>query len=96
MSEKANNDDFDDDEDEDVGESDAQLSHLLRDFDQKKRKPGAKVPEPAWRRLEKYREQIETAELISDFEDYDLGDGELRASSKPPTSKIRKKNKPRD
>jgi len=95
MSEKANNDDFEDD-DEDVGESDAQLSHLLRDFDQKKRKPGSQAPEPAWRRLEKYREQIETAELISDFEDYDLGDDKPRAGSKPPTAKIKKKSKPRD
>ncbi len=96
MSEKSNSDDFEGDEDEDVGESDAHLSHLLRDFDQKKRKPGVKVPEPAWRRLEKYREQIETAELISDFDDYDLGDGEPRAGSKPPTTNINKKIRPRD
>jgi hypothetical protein len=33
------------------------------------------VGEPAWRRLEQRLEQKHTAELISDFEDYDVGDG---------------------
>ena len=32
--------------------------------------------EPAWRRLERRMEQQHTAELISDFEDYDIGDGQ--------------------
>jgi hypothetical protein len=32
-----------------------------------------KVGEPAWRRLEQRLEQKHTAELISDFEDYDIG-----------------------
>ncbi len=30
--------------------------------------------EPAWRRLEQRLEQKRTAELISDFEDYDIGE----------------------
>jgi hypothetical protein len=32
------------------------------------------VGEPAWRRLEQRLEQRRTAELISDFEDYDVDD----------------------
>jgi hypothetical protein len=31
-----------------------------------------KVGEPAWRRLEQRLEQKRTAELISDFDDYDI------------------------
>jgi hypothetical protein len=36
------------------------------------------VGEPAWRRLEQRLEQKRTAELISDFEDYDIGDPATR------------------
>jgi hypothetical protein len=31
--------------------------------------------EPAWRKLERLMEQKRTSELLSDFDDYDLGDG---------------------
>jgi hypothetical protein len=42
----------------------------------------AKAGEPAWRRLERRMEQQHTAELISDFEDYDIGDGHPRRKPK--------------
>jgi hypothetical protein len=34
---------------------------------------GQKVGDPAWRRLERLLEDKRTAELTSDFEDYDIG-----------------------
>jgi hypothetical protein len=96
MSEKPEADDFDDEED-DVGDSDTQLTSLLRDFDQTKRRSGGKAPEPAWRRLEKYREQRDTKALISDFEDYEFDDDvEKTPPSKPKTATSKHKRPPRD
>jgi len=86
MSEKPESDDYGDDDDEIASDGDGDLSSLLKDLEQKKRKPGIKMPEPAWRRLEKYREERETAELISDFEDYDIGDAEP-AARRPPAKR---------
>jgi hypothetical protein len=80
-SEKPESDDYDDDADE-VADNDPGLDHLLRSFDAQKRRGAPKV-EPAWRRLEKRLEQKRTAELLSDFEDYDIGDDEARPAPKP-------------
>ena len=75
MSEKRESDEFqEDDADGDV-EGDEDLDSLFKDFESQKRRSAApKVGEPAWRRLEKYMEQKRTAELLSDFDDYDLGE----------------------
>jgi hypothetical protein len=74
MSEKPESEDFDGDEDDAVADSDDPvLDHLLDDFD-KRKKGGPKPGEPAWRRLERRREERETAALLSDLEDYDIGD----------------------
>ena len=79
MSEKPDSDEFDEDEDEEVAENDdPQLEHLLKNLDLHKRRAGPKPGEPAWRKLEKYLEQKRTAELLSDFDDYDIGDGASR------------------
>ena len=52
----------------------------MQDLD--KRKRGApQGAEPAWRKLERLLEQKRTSELLSDFDDYDIGDGGVRASS---------------
>lgn len=76
MSEKPDSEEFDeDDADEAVDSDDPQLEHLIKDLEAQKRRGGAKAGEPAWRRLEKYLEQKRTAELLSDFDDYDIGDG---------------------
>jgi hypothetical protein len=32
----------------------------------------------AWRRLERIREERQTAEQLSDFDDYEIGDGERK------------------
>jgi hypothetical protein len=76
MSEKPE-EEFDDD-DETVAESDGDeqdFNRLIDDFDTRK-KAGPKPGEPAWRRLERRREERETAALLSDIDDYDIGDDE--------------------
>ena len=35
---------------------------------------GQKLGDPAWRRLERLREEKQTAELTLDVEDFDIGD----------------------
>lgn len=65
-------DEFDDDDDElDEVDEGIDLDRAMRDMDSAKRR-AAKGGEPAWRRLEQRLEQKHTAELISDFEDYDV------------------------
>ncbi|HEY8537468.1 MAG TPA: hypothetical protein VIL28_01300 [Steroidobacteraceae bacterium] len=73
MSEKPESEEFDDDEDEGVESDDLDLDRLIDTLDRRK-KAGAKPDEPAWRRLERYREERQTAELLSDLDDYDIGD----------------------
>ena len=80
MSEKPESDEFEDDEAEEptVGEGDVDLDQVIKDLDLAKRR-GQKSGEPAWRRLERMLEDKRTAELTSDFDDYDIGaddDGE--------------------
>jgi hypothetical protein len=73
-----------DDAEEVTGDDDVDLDRAIKDMEIAKRRT-VKVGEPAWRRLEQRLEQKRTAELISDFEDYDIGgdgEGELN-SSKP-------------
>ena len=69
-------DEFEDEDGEEVaGSSDESLDvdRLIQDLD--KRKRGApRGAEPAWRKLERLLEQKRTSELLSDFDDYDLGD----------------------
>jgi hypothetical protein len=67
---------FEDEDGEEVAGSDDSLDvdRLMQDLD--KRKRGApKGAEPAWRKLERLLEQKRTSELLSDFDDYDLGEG---------------------
>jgi len=78
MNEKPESEEFDDEEDDaNVGSDDLDLDNLIDTFD-KRKKAGPKPGEPAWRRLERYREDRETAELLSDLDDYDIGDGEAK------------------
>jgi hypothetical protein len=75
MSEKPEADEFDEEEDDDaaVESDDLDVDHLIEDLD-KRKKAAVKAGEPAWRRLERIREERETAEQLSDFDDYDIGD----------------------
>jgi Ni/Co efflux regulator RcnB len=75
MSEKPETEEFDEEESDDavVDSDDLDLDHLIDDID-KRKKATVKPGEPAWRRLERYREERQTAELLSDFDDYEIGD----------------------
>jgi len=77
MSEKPEPSDEFEDEDSDevagVGDESLDVDRLMQDLD--KRKRGApKGVEPAWRKLERIREQKRTSELLSDFDDYEVDD----------------------
>ena len=75
-------DELDDDDDEVAGDDDLDLDRVFKDMEVAKRR-AAKGGEPAWRKLEQRMEQKHTAELISDFDDYDIGnDGESRAAKR--------------
>jgi hypothetical protein len=47
----------------------------MRDVDSQRRR-APKGAEPAWRRLERVMEERRTAELMSDFDDYEIGGAE--------------------
>ena len=74
MSEKPESDEFEDEgADEPLGEDAEDLDRVIKDLDLAKRR-GQRAGDPAWRRLEKLLEEKRTAELTSDFDDYDIGD----------------------
>ena len=74
MGEKPESDEFEEEEaDEPAGPSeDVDLDQVIKDLDMAKRR-GQKLGDPAWRRLERLLEDKRTAELTSDFDDYDIG-----------------------
>jgi hypothetical protein len=73
MSEKPDSEEFDEDADELASDGDdVDLDRVTKDLELAKRR-GSKGADPAWRRLELLMEQKRTAELLSDFEDYDIG-----------------------
>ena len=84
MSEKSESEEFEEeDADEPVSEeADVDLDQVIKDLDMAKRR-GQKVGDPAWRRLEKLLEEKRTAELTSDFDDYDIEDEESKAQRRP-------------
>ena len=75
MGANPDSEEFDEDDGEQIApeEEELDLARAIKDMDIAKRR-GEKVGEPAWRRLEQRLEQRRTAELISDFEDYDVDD----------------------
>jgi hypothetical protein len=73
MSEKPEEEFEDEEADEPViGDGDVDLDQVIKDLDLAKRR-GQKAGDPAWRRLERLLEDKHTAELTSDFEDYEIG-----------------------
>jgi hypothetical protein len=68
----------------------------MRDVESQRRR-APKGAEPAWRRLERVMEERRTAELLSDIDDYEIGEadetepGEAGESSKTPSRKRSKK-----
>jgi hypothetical protein len=84
MSEKSESDEFENEEDDEpvVEEGDVDLDQVIKDLDLAKRR-GQRVGDPAWRRLERLLEEKRTAELTSDFEDYDVGGEDEDDPDKP-------------
>lgn len=74
MSEKSDSEEFEDEEEPAVEEGDVDLDEVIKDLDLAKHR-APKAGDPAWRRLERLFEEKHTAELTSDFEDYDIDDG---------------------
>jgi hypothetical protein len=74
MSEKSESEEFEGEDDDEpaIEEGDVDLDQVIKDLDLAKRR-GQRAGDPAWRRLERLLEEKRTAELTSDFEDYDVG-----------------------
>lgn len=84
MSEKAETEEFEEELDEpaaEEAEADVDLDQVTKDLDLAKKR-AQKSGEPPWRRLERMREDKLTAELTSDFDDYDIGDGTRKSGRK--------------
>jgi hypothetical protein len=75
MSEKPESDEFEEEDDVEsaASEEDVDLDQISKELDLAKRR-AQKLGDPAWRRLERLREDKNTAELTSDFDDYEIGD----------------------
>jgi hypothetical protein len=106
MSEKPESDEFEEEDAEDIapGGDDVDVDHIMRDVESQRRR-APKGGEPAWRRLERVMEERRTAELLSDFDDYEIGeadddsdtghetDDEMEAEDEEETSQPKKKHK---
>jgi hypothetical protein len=74
MSEKPESDEFEEEDAEDAAPGDdVDVDHIMRDVESQRRR-APKGAEPAWRRLERVMEERRTAELLSDFDDYEIGE----------------------
>jgi hypothetical protein len=75
MSEKPESEEFEEEDVEDVapGSDDVDVDQVMRDVESQRRR-APKGGEPAWRRLERVMEERRTAELLSDFDDYEIDD----------------------
>jgi hypothetical protein len=75
MSEKSESDEFESEDDDEpvIEEGDVDLDQVIKDLDMAKRRGQQRSGDPPWRRLERLLEEKRTAELTSDFEDYDVG-----------------------
>ena len=75
MSEKPESEEFEEEDAEDSppGGDEVDVEHIMRDVESQRRR-APKGAEPAWRRLERVMEERRTAELLSDFDDYEIDD----------------------
>jgi hypothetical protein len=73
MTEKPESEEFEEEDAEDAapGGDDVDVDHIMRDVESQRRR-APKGAEPTWRRLERVMEERRTAELMSDFDDYDI------------------------
>jgi len=84
MSEKPESDEFEEEDAEDVapGGDEVDVDHIMRDVESQRRR-APKGAEPAWRRLERVMEERRTAELMSDFDDYEIADDGASDADEP-------------
>jgi hypothetical protein len=84
MSEKPESEEFEEEDAEDAapGGDDVDVDHIMRDVDSQRRR-APKGAEPAWRRLERVMEERRTAELMSDFDDYEIAGAEADEPDEP-------------
>jgi hypothetical protein len=84
MSEKPESDEFEEEDAEDPapGGDDVDVDHIMRDVESQRRR-APKGAEPAWRRLERVMEERRTAELMSDFDDYEIADAHDGSAAGP-------------
>jgi hypothetical protein len=77
MIEKPESDEFEEEDVEDPapGGDEVDVDHIMRDVESQRRR-APKGAEPAWRRLERVMEERRTAELMSDFDDYEIADAD--------------------
>lgn len=103
-SEKPESEEFEEEDAEDAapGGDDVDVDHIMRDVDSQRRR-APKGAEPAWRRLERVMEERRTAELMSDFDDYEIAgtdsddaDGDEPAEAADSAKSPRKKKKTRN
>jgi hypothetical protein len=94
MSEKPESDEFEEEDAEDAAPvDDVDVDHIMRDVESQRRR-APKGAEPAWRRLERVMEERRTAELLSDFDDYEIGDpGETEEESDEKAPRKKKKHR---
>ena len=80
MSEKPESDEFEEEDAEESapGGDDVDVDHIMRDVESQRRR-APKGAEPAWRRLERVMEERRTAELLSDFDDYEIDSDDVEA-----------------
>ena len=99
MSEKPESDEFEEEDAEDPapGGDEVDVDHIMRDVESQRRRAPKGGAEPAWRRLERVMEERRTAELMSDFDDYEIADAnEVDAEPQAhPDKDSRKKKKSR-
>ena len=94
MTEKPESDEFDEEDAEEPapGGDDLDVDHIMRDVESARRR-APKGCEPAWRRLERVMEERRTAELMSDFDDYQIGANAKDRADSATAGKNRKKKK---
>ena len=85
MSEKPESDEFEEEDAEDPapGGDEVDVDHIMRDVESQRRRAPKGGAEPAWRRLERVMEERRTAELMSDFDDYEIADAAEDDDSAP-------------
>jgi hypothetical protein len=84
MSEKPESDEFEEEDAEDAapGGDEVDVDHIMRDVESQRRR-APKGAEPAWRRLERVMEERRTAELMSDFDDYEIAEADHNGAAEP-------------